>query len=321
MSDIPAAAALRSSEVSHAAFKLYSFYCAHRNEETGVSNPSQIQISRETSIGYSYVSELKSELADRGWIRALGGRKVFPLVGFEVASSDHPKILEELTIDASGKSSDSPKISDDPKISGRAKSSDSQKNSDKPKISRRVKSSDSQKNSDDPKISKLSPPTPPYKEVVLKNITTSSSSADEDAGEEVRSGRKAEDLEREVTEADIAYLQSLPENADINVRWVYRKLVDHYSKKRKKSTLKKLVDWCRMEIRPSKNGASVKTDEVSPDELWRAHYTNELRGLMRHADEGQSCAIETVLRQLPQLSWEQFQARRGELQDIGLEIA
>lgn len=83
---LPVAAALSSSEVSGAAFKLYACYCAHR--EGFEANVKNEQIHAETGLGYAYISTLKYELLEAGWIGLSNktAKGIIPLKGFEGAA-------------------------------------------------------------------------------------------------------------------------------------------------------------------------------------------------------------------------------------------
>ena len=89
---LPKDAILASSEISHAAFKLYACYCAHRSGETLDCNVSNEQISDETGIGYAYASTLKGELLEAGWIdHSLHSKKgIVPLKGFVTKADKSP---------------------------------------------------------------------------------------------------------------------------------------------------------------------------------------------------------------------------------------
>jgi hypothetical protein len=81
---IPSTAALSTHEISGGAFKLYACYCVHR--EGFEANVKNEQIRAETGLGYAYISTLKFELLEAGWIGLSNSSKkgIVPLKGFEV---------------------------------------------------------------------------------------------------------------------------------------------------------------------------------------------------------------------------------------------
>jgi hypothetical protein len=81
---IPSAAILSTHEISGGAFKLYACYCVHR--EGFEANVKNEQIRAETGLGYAYISTLKFELLEAGWIGLSNSSKkgIVPLKGFEV---------------------------------------------------------------------------------------------------------------------------------------------------------------------------------------------------------------------------------------------
>jgi len=85
MAFVPDDAVYSAGEISHAAFKLFVCYCAHRNNSDsvrrGLSWPSRDTVHKETGICRTYISTLKKELADAGWIEIVSG-KIRPLRGF-----------------------------------------------------------------------------------------------------------------------------------------------------------------------------------------------------------------------------------------------
>src|SRR5215813_3746081 len=87
MAFIPDEAVYSSGEITHAAFKLYTCYCANRNKGSGTSWPSRDLIHRETGISRTYISSLKTELFKAGWID-ITNDGVKPLRGFLAASED-----------------------------------------------------------------------------------------------------------------------------------------------------------------------------------------------------------------------------------------
>jgi hypothetical protein len=81
MAHVPDEAVDRSHEISASAFRLYAFYCKHRNAETGICWPSLRRAAETLHMAYSYTSEMKAQLAAAGWI-ALRGDEIKPLMGF-----------------------------------------------------------------------------------------------------------------------------------------------------------------------------------------------------------------------------------------------
>jgi hypothetical protein len=82
MAYVPDEAVFDSSQVSHAAFKLYVCYCAHRNKNNGQAWPDRDTVSVATKIDVNYISTLKKELEKAGWL-AIEGKRVRPLKGFQ----------------------------------------------------------------------------------------------------------------------------------------------------------------------------------------------------------------------------------------------
>lgn len=86
-----------------------------------------------------------------------------------------------------------------------------------------------------------------------------------------------------------------------------------------------IVDRYRRELGKSKAPANRKsakpsTTAQSSDE-WRGYYAKELGELIRYLEDAEARKkVELLLSDLPQLDYERFCQRRGELEDSGLEI-
>jgi hypothetical protein len=91
---VPDAAVFASSEISHAAFKLYVYYCARRNSKTMDCFAGNELIKEETGITYAYISTLKTELLLAGWIgKSIHHKKgVVPLKGYDASMLEHVKL-------------------------------------------------------------------------------------------------------------------------------------------------------------------------------------------------------------------------------------
>ena len=89
MTYIPDDAILRSDEITPSAYRLYSFYCMHRNSKTGGWDCSLSQSAAETKMSKSRVSELRAELEAKKWIE-VEGSFITPVVGFKGSESRTP---------------------------------------------------------------------------------------------------------------------------------------------------------------------------------------------------------------------------------------
>lgn len=78
---VPSEALERRRELSHGAWDLYERYCWHRNRDTGRCDPSLEFLKDEMKRTYTYISNMKSELVRKGWIRRTGRHAVELLVG------------------------------------------------------------------------------------------------------------------------------------------------------------------------------------------------------------------------------------------------
>ncbi|HKS27791.1 MAG TPA: hypothetical protein VJS44_08225 [Pyrinomonadaceae bacterium] len=88
MAYVPDEAIDSSHEITHAAFKLYASYCRHRNNKPehphfGLAWPDRDTVHDETGICTTYISTLKAELLEKGWIETQKS-KIRPLKGFRL---------------------------------------------------------------------------------------------------------------------------------------------------------------------------------------------------------------------------------------------
>lgn len=81
MARVPDAAIHRRQELSHGAWNLYVHYCAHRNRATGRCDPGLTLLADEMGRTYRHISDCKTELVRKGWIRRTGKNAVVLLVG------------------------------------------------------------------------------------------------------------------------------------------------------------------------------------------------------------------------------------------------
>jgi hypothetical protein len=84
---VPETAILRGGEVSPAAFRLYCYYCARRNNESGGWRVKNREAAEALDLSRSRVSEARKELLGEGWIVDLGADFIMPLMGFEAVES------------------------------------------------------------------------------------------------------------------------------------------------------------------------------------------------------------------------------------------
>lgn len=96
MAFVPDQAVRRAHEIKPLAFTLYVYYCMRRNKDTGVCFPSLKLTAEETGINYCYCSQMRTYLAEKGWIEVVGTHEIRPLMGFETVekSLEIPKIPE-----------------------------------------------------------------------------------------------------------------------------------------------------------------------------------------------------------------------------------
>lgn len=80
---VPEIAIRRGGEVSPAAYRLYTYYCARRNNESGGWRVKDEEAAGALDLSRSRVCEARNELRRDGWIADLGGHFIRPLVGFE----------------------------------------------------------------------------------------------------------------------------------------------------------------------------------------------------------------------------------------------
>jgi hypothetical protein len=88
---VPETAIKRGGEVSPAAYRLYTWYCARRNNESGGWRVPNKEAAEALGISRNRVCEARNELRAGGWIKDLGGDFIRPLVGFDaVEDSTQP---------------------------------------------------------------------------------------------------------------------------------------------------------------------------------------------------------------------------------------
>jgi hypothetical protein len=95
MAQVPDEAIDRMCEVNDKAFKLYAYYCRRRNRDTGLCFPSLKITAQDTGINYTYCSEMRNQLAAKGWIEITEKGEIRPLLGF-VKSSEIPNQSSEI---------------------------------------------------------------------------------------------------------------------------------------------------------------------------------------------------------------------------------
>jgi len=78
---LPDDAIRRRKELTAGAWHLYELYCFHRNTASGLCNPSNTTLAAEMRCSYTHVSDCKTKLIEKGWIKRLGRHRVELLVG------------------------------------------------------------------------------------------------------------------------------------------------------------------------------------------------------------------------------------------------
>src|SRR5215218_6297067 len=84
---VPELAIRRGGEVSPAAYRLYTWYCARRNNESEGWQVPNKKASEALGISRTRVCEARNELRRAGWIADLGEDFIKPLVGFEAVEN------------------------------------------------------------------------------------------------------------------------------------------------------------------------------------------------------------------------------------------
>jgi len=84
---VPEIAIKLGGEVSPAAFRLFCYYCARRNNESGGWRVKNREAAEALGISRSRVSEARKELRGAGWIADEGKDFIRPLMGFQAVES------------------------------------------------------------------------------------------------------------------------------------------------------------------------------------------------------------------------------------------
>jgi len=79
---VPHQAIIRSREISAPAFRLFIYFCLHRNKVSGLCFPSLKNASEELSMAYTLACRSRRELIKKGWIEKVGNWQIRILIGF-----------------------------------------------------------------------------------------------------------------------------------------------------------------------------------------------------------------------------------------------
>jgi hypothetical protein len=79
---VPDEAIRRRKELTHGAWVLYVEYCRHRNHDDGRCDPGLSTLATVLDRTYRHVSDCKTELVKKGWVRRAGKNGVDLCVGF-----------------------------------------------------------------------------------------------------------------------------------------------------------------------------------------------------------------------------------------------
>lgn len=81
MARVPDEAIRRSEELTKGAWNLYVRYCSYRNRDTGRCDPGLELLAGDLKRTPRHVSDMKTELVRKGWVRRTGKNAVELLVG------------------------------------------------------------------------------------------------------------------------------------------------------------------------------------------------------------------------------------------------
>lgn len=101
MAYVPDEAINCAHEIPAAALRMYLYFCMRRDAETGVCFPSLKRTAADLELKYSYASEMRSLLVDKGWVEIEHG-DIRPLKGFR----KNPKEVSEKTEHESSENSE-----------------------------------------------------------------------------------------------------------------------------------------------------------------------------------------------------------------------
>ncbi|HEY0006215.1 MAG TPA: hypothetical protein VGB17_15655 [Pyrinomonadaceae bacterium] len=245
-----------ADKLTHVELDLYLYYCAFRDEGTGISKPRNKDIHRDRGIGYSNISKVKNSLAEKLWIELKGGRRVRPLVGFEIKNSSESHFREKegtrAPKDSPSKNSPHGYSSSQSDISEGAAEAE---NSSDGYFSNSKNGSHSQNSSQS-----HFPPTPPYKD---KNSSAINSlQAGQRAGSAGGLPNFRDEYGREPDElCDKAFIEGMKRRAEFTGVSVDTVWLDMDAKAKKPKTCYRFVKWLQREVEKQERGGKRETGE------------------------------------------------------------
>jgi hypothetical protein len=134
-------------------------------------------------------------------------------------------------------------------------------------------------------------------------------------------------LNGKITEAWLAELQSSEAYNHLDVKRSYHKMVETYRVENRPFNRKDLIRWLNREWEAVNVGVEKKRPATGRQNGnrgdpagWRKHYETLLRNYLPHVPEAVGKSIESVLRDFPTLTFDQWKERREEFLELGLEL-